>query len=127
MMALAGMVVGSVLAAWAAVALAESRGATHVAGPIFGGMMGPLVAATATWAAVRRAFARDPAGTTRLMLAAFMVKALFFAAYVVVMVKVFGLEPLPFVLSFAAFFLALYAVQAVLLARLFRGGARGVR
>lgn len=125
MRVLAGMVAGAVLAAWAAVAVAESRGVVGVAGAVFGGMIGPLAAAAATWTVVARTFRRNPAGVTHVMLAAFMVKALFFAAYVVVMIKLVGVQPLPFVLSFAAFFIGLYGVQAVLLARLFRSAQGG--
>ena len=127
MMALVGMVAGAVLVALAAVGVAESRGMTGVAGPVFGGMIGPLAAAVATWTLVARAFRRSPASVTGVMLTAFMVKALFFAAYVVAMIKVVGLDPLVFMISFAVFFLGLYGVQAALLARLFRGHAQGTR
>jgi hypothetical protein len=114
------LVAGATLAALAATVVAESRGLAGAAGPVFGGMMGPLAATVTTWIVVVRAHRRSPGGVTQVMLAAFMAKALFFAAYVVAMIKVVGLEPLPFIISFAAFFVGLYGVQAVMLARLFR-------
>jgi predicted transporter len=120
MKALVGLVAGALLVALAATALAESRGLVGAAGAVFGGMMGPLAAVAASWIVVVRTHRRSPGEVTRVMLAAFMAKALFFAAYVVAMIKVVGLEPLPFMISFAAFFVGLYVVQAAMLARLFR-------
>ena len=89
-------------------------------GAVIGGMIGPLVAVMATWFAVRRTYRRDPVAVQRVMLGAFFAKFVFFGVYVVVMLKVFRLEAVPFVVSFAVSFLSLYALQAVMLARLFR-------
>jgi hypothetical protein len=96
-------------------------------GPVIGGMIGPLVAVTATWFAVRRAHRRDPAAVGPVMLSAFLAKFVFFGVYVVVMIKVFKFEAVPFVLSFAVSFLGLYALQAVMLARLVRQSAPEAR
>jgi hypothetical protein len=41
----------------------------------------------------------------------------FFLGYVSLALRVFALEPVPFVVSFTAYFLALYAAVAVLLQR----------
>lgn len=122
-----GMAVGAVAAAFSVVWIGESRGVSDLAAPVFGGMIGPLAAAVTTWLMVARTFRRNPAGVTGVMVTAFMVKALFFGAYVVAMIKVVGLAPQAFIVSFATFFIGLYAVQAALLARLFRAGASGVR
>ena len=96
-------------------------------GAVIGGMIGPLVAVAATWFAVRRAYRRDPVGVQRVMLGAFFAKFVFFGVYVVVMIKVFNFEAVPFVLSFAVSFLALYALQAVMFARLFRSSTPEAR
>jgi hypothetical protein len=93
--------------------------------PVIGGIIGPLLAALATWIVVTRAHRRDPAGVMNVMLAAFLVKAVFFGVYVVVMIKVLELEPVPFIVSFAAAFISLYAAQGLLFARLFRQAAGG--
>ena len=53
-------------------------------------------------------------------------KAILFAAYVVLMVRVIGVRPVPFVLSFAGFFIALYAMEAYFLRRFFAGAGRSV-
>lgn len=93
--------------------------------PVIGGIIGPLLAALTTWIVVVRAHRRDPAGVMNVMLAAFLAKAVFFGVYVVVMIKVLELEPVPFIVSFAVAFVTLYAVQALMFARLFRQSARG--
>lgn len=114
-------------AAAAVVALASRMGIDGLAGPVVGGVVGPLAAVVVTWLVVVRTFRRDPAGLPRVMVGAFMVKALFFVAYVVVMVRVAGLPAQAFGLSFVTCFIALYAVEAALLARLFRVGLKGAR
>ena len=38
------------------------------------------------------------------------------------MLKVVGLRPVPFVVSFTSYFIALYLTEALLLRRLFAGG-----
>lgn len=121
------MAVGCVAAATAAVGVAASQGLTGIAGPVFGGMIGPLLAVVATWIIVVRTHQANPAAVTGVMMSAFMVKALFFAAYSVVMIKGLGFDVRPFAMSFGAFFIALYGVEAALFARLFRSPAPGVR
>ncbi len=93
--------------------------------PVIGGIIGPLLAALATWIVVARAHRQNPAGVMNVMLAAFLVKAIFFGVYVVVMIKVLALEPVPFIVSFAVTFITLYTVQGLLFARLFRQTAGG--
>jgi hypothetical protein len=91
--------------------------------PVLAGLLGPLVAVLVTWVMVSRTFRRDPARVTNLMLGAFLAKLLFFAAYVIVMIKVLAVEPVAFAVTFTAAFIALYAIEALMLARLFRRGA----
>ena len=93
--------------------------------PVIGGIIGPLLAALVTWIVVVRVHRRNPGGVMHVMMAGFLVKAVYFGVYVVVMIKVFDLEPVPFIVSFSAAFISLYALQAVLFARLFRQPAGG--
>ena len=93
--------------------------------PVIAGVLGPLVAVAATWLIVSRAFRRDPARVTPVMLGAFFAKVVFFAAYVIVMIKVLVVDPVPFAVTFAVSFIALYALEAVMFARLFRRGVQG--
>ena len=88
------------------------------------GLAGPLFATVASWGLIERTFRRNPARLTFLMQQAFLVKMVFFAGYVGVMLRVLALPPAPFMLSFTVSFLAFYALQAVRLHRLFNGATR---
>jgi hypothetical protein len=86
------------------------------------GMLGPLVAATASWVLTEEIYRRDPARLTGVLITAFVAKAVLFAAYVAVMLKILGLRPVPFVASFTGYFIALYLIEALLMRKLFSGG-----
>ena len=118
---------GSLAAAGLVVVVGARMGFDGLARPVFSGLIGPLVAVVATWVAAVRGYRRNPAGLTGLMVKAFLVKALFFVAYVVVVIKVAGFPAQAFGISFVTCFIALYAVEAALFARLFRGGVKGAR
>ena len=47
-----------------------------------------------------------------------VVLAAFFALYLTVMLKLLSLRPVPFVVAFVSYFIALYAMQALFLRRL---------
>ena len=53
------------------------------------------------------------------MVTGLVVKMVFFGAYVAGMLKGAGLRPVPFVVSFAGFFIALHVMEAVFLRRVF--------
>lgn len=94
---------------------------------VLAGMMGPLVAVVVTGVLVVRTHRSNPAAVQGVMLTAFVIKMVFFAVYAVAMVKGFGVDVRAFGISFGAFFIALYALEAVYFARLFRTPAAGVR
>jgi hypothetical protein len=96
-------------------------------GSLLAGLMGPLAAVAATWLLVTRTHRRNPGGVHQVMLTAFAVKMIFFAAYAVAMVKGFGVDLTTFALSFAACFITLYAIEAAFFARLFRTPVEGAR
>ena len=83
------------------------------------GMLGPLVSALATWVVVARAVAAAPEKVTGVMVTGLAAKMVFFGAYVAGMLQGAGLRPAPFVVSFAGFFIALHAMEAAFLRRLF--------
>jgi hypothetical protein len=87
---------------------------------LFWGMLAPLVAAVGTWVAAAWTRATAPERLTGVMMAGFGLKAVFFGVYLVVMLRVLVLKPVPFVVSFTAYFIALYAMEALLLRRLLR-------
>ena len=83
------------------------------------GMVGPLASALATWIVVARTAAAAPEKTTGVMVTGLAVKMVFFGAYVVGMLKGAGLRPVPFMVSFAGAFIALHAMEAMFLRRVF--------
>lgn len=97
-----------------------------VNGPaVVAGMLGPLIAASATWVVVVRTVRTSPAQLTAVMMLAFAVKVIFFAAYVVVAIRALRLPPVPFMTAFTGYFVGLYVAEALLFHRLFtrRAGA----
>jgi hypothetical protein len=118
MIAAGWMVAGSLGSSLVAIAVSGRRTGLEV----LLGMLAPLVAVSVSWVVTERAYKHDPAQFMALMMRAFAVKIVFFGAYVGVMLKVAGLRPVPFVVSFAGYFIALYLVEALLMRRLFAGG-----
>jgi hypothetical protein len=82
------------------------------------GMAGPLAASLVTWGLVERVHAAAPQRVMSALVAGFAGKMLFFGVYVVVMLRVLGLRPVPFIVSFTAYFIGLYVLQAMFLRRL---------
>jgi hypothetical protein len=115
----AWMVAASLLSWLAVSALAGTASSVDV----LLGMVGPLVVASATWVLAERTYRQDPARLTALMIQAFAGKLVFFGAYVTVMLKVLSLRPVPFVVSFTTYFIALHLTEALWLRRLFAGGS----
>jgi hypothetical protein len=85
---------------------------------LFFGMLGPLLAVAITWLLLDRAARVNPAGVTQVLLSGFVVKLLFFGIYVAAVIKLAGVDRVPFVLCFFSYFVALYGVEALLLRRL---------
>jgi hypothetical protein len=107
---------GASVAAWIA---ATALFGTRFGIDILGGMLGPLLAACATWALTERTYRAAPERLTSLMVAAFGAKVVFFAAYVTVMVRGLRLAPVPFAASFTGYFVALLLAEALAMQRLF--------
>src|SRR5262245_21413627 len=82
-------------------------------------MIGPLAAANGTWFFVAWFYRERPGDLTQLMGVAFVFKMVFFAVYIVVMLRVIGFRPVPFVLSFTGYLIGLYIIEALYLRRLF--------
>jgi hypothetical protein len=82
------------------------------------GMLGPLAASLVSWGMVERVHAAAPERVMGVLMHAFAAKMLFFGVYVAVMLRGLGLRPVPFVVSFTAYFIGLYAMQALFLQRL---------
>jgi hypothetical protein len=82
------------------------------------GMLGPLAAAVLSWIAMARKYRGNPDRLTALMIKAFGTKMIFFAGYITVLVVFGSAEPVPFVCSFAFYFVALHTAEAIGLHRL---------
>ena len=109
------------LTPWLAAAVAfEGRGDPEV----LLGMAGPLVSAVGSWVAYERAHRSAPGRLTSVMIAALAVKMVFFGGYVGVVLRGLDMRPVPFVASFAAYFIALYAMEAAFLRRLLMNDLR---
>jgi hypothetical protein len=102
------------------VSLAVGGSRTHP--ELLYGMLAPLAATSATWVVTERTYRRRPASLTGVMVAALMVKAVFFGVYVVVMLRMVGVRPAPFIAGFTGYFVVLYGLEALFLKRLFAGG-----
>lgn len=113
---------GSSVGSWVAISVAGG-GSWN---PEFAlGMAGPLVSAVLTWLFVERTHRRTPERVTGVLIAGFAIKMLFFAVYIVA-VRALDLRLKPFVVSFAVYFIALHAIEAGYLRRLFAPGAEPV-
>jgi hypothetical protein len=117
------MIAASVGSASAAVVLFG----TALAREIVAGMIGPLIATSGTWLLVEQGYRRNPLSLTAVMFKGFAVKMLWFAAYVVFALKGLMLRPVPFVISFTTYFIALYLLEALWLQRMFAGANRASR
>ena len=114
------MVVGS-MASWFGVAIFLDQ---RTGLEILCGMFGPLVAVAGTWIAAQWVYDRNPVDLTPMMITGFAAKLVFFGGYVSVMLKVLGLRPIPFMVSFTSYFIALYFIEALFLRRLFSRGSQ---
>ena len=119
----AAWMVAAGLTGWAALGALGGAAVSPEAGF---GMAAPLACVVCSWLVTARIHAVDPARVTGAMVVGLGAKAILFAAYVVLMVRVIGVRPVPFVLSFAGFFIALYAMEASFLRQLFAGAGRPV-
>jgi hypothetical protein len=88
------------------------------------GMLGPLIAVTGTWLLATWAQKEHPDQLTGLMAAGFILKMIFFAGYVAVMLRVLQRQSVPFVVSFTCYFIGLYLMEALYLKRLFSERSR---
>jgi len=120
MKVVAWMMGGSVGAWLVAAAFVERTSAIA----LFFGMLAPLVMSCVTWVLAGRTYERSPQALTGLMVAAFAFKMVFYGGYVAVMLRILHLRPVPFVISFSSFFIALHFVEGLLLRRLFASDPR---
>ena len=108
---------GASIVSW----LIASRAAGPDANPeVLYGMLAPLVVAVVSWIVIERTYRSNPERLMHVMVEGLAVKAVFFGAYVAGMLRLIGLRPVPFVVSFTSYFIALHVTEAVFLRRLFK-------
>ena len=112
------MLSGSVLSAAILTVLLDA----NIRLEIWLGMLGPLVSALVSWLFMKRQYFRNPIGMTSLLIKAFAAKMVFFAGYVTVLLSIGLVQPIPFVVSFMAYFICLHAIEAAGLHRLQTAG-----
>ena len=113
------MLAGSALSAFGIVAFLGDEATPDLRLAVWLGMVGPLVATLCAMVAMNRAYQRDPAGLTGVMIKAFVAKMVFFGGYVALLVKSGWVRPVPFAISLVCYFLVLHMIEAIRLRRLF--------
>jgi hypothetical protein len=114
-----GWMVGASVGSWL---LAMAAGGRGVMAEMLAGMIAPLLVAVVTWEVAERTFRQSPERLTAVMITAFAAKMVFFGAYVAAMLMGLSLRPVPFVVSFTAYFIGLHLAEALWLKRLFAQG-----
>jgi hypothetical protein len=109
------IIAGSLASAALATLLVEQAAGRE----IWLGMLAPLIAVTATWRMIERVYRQHPERLTSMMVTAFGGKLVFFGAYVGLAIGVLRVQPVPFVVSFTAYFVALHLIEALFIKRLF--------
>ena len=113
--------VGLSLVGWTVITLAAAE---PVNPELLWGMIGPLASAVITWFLVARAYRAAPERVTGVLVAGFGAKIVFFGLYLAFMVRVMELRVVPFAIAFVGYVIALYALEALFLKRLFAGSMR---
>jgi len=85
---------------------------------IWFGMAAPLIATIVSWIAMVRQYGRNSRGMTGLLIRALAAKVVFFAVYFIVLLRSRCVRPIPFVICFAGFYLALHIAEAIGLSRM---------
>ena len=83
------------------------------------GMAGPLLVAAVSWIITKRTYTAAPERLMGVLITGMAIKAVFFGAYVVVMLRILALRPGPFIASFTSYFIALHMMEALFMRRLF--------
>lgn len=82
------------------------------------GVGAPVLTTATSWVSMTKAWAASPETSLSVMVRGFAVKALFFIAWVTIVLKGFEVRPAPFVVSLTVSFLVLHLIEAWCLKRL---------
>jgi hypothetical protein len=110
------LMVGVVMGGWLVATLVAPQPVNPEA---LAGVLGPLASAVISWWWSSRTYRAAPERLTKVMIGGFAAKAVFFATYLVVMVRGLGLGSMIFVVSFVVSFIVLHVIEAQGLKQLF--------
>jgi hypothetical protein len=107
---------------WVAMAAALAAGVLWAAlghgTEVLLGVIAPVLTTAASWVQITRVWATAPDTSLSVMIRGFIVKSLFFIAWVTIVVKGLEVRPVPFVASLTVSFLVLHFLEAWYLKRL---------
>lgn len=107
---------------WAACGVALATGVLWAAlghgTEVLLGVIAPVITTAASWVQITRVWATAPETSLSVMIRGFIVKSVFFIAWVTIMVKGLEVRPVPFVASLTTSFLVLHFLEAWCLKRL---------
>ena len=89
---------------------------------LFLGWFGPVLAGFITMYFVIQAAKKEPYSITKTLVKGFVLKMVFYGLYIIIFFKLYSFKPIPFVCSFAGFFLGLHALEAVVIKDLSKPG-----
>lgn len=75
----------------------------------------PVVAGFITMYFVLDASKKDAQLVTKVIAIGFALKMVYYGTFILILVKFYTFEPIPFVVSFAGFFLGLHALEAIII------------
>ncbi len=120
-MKLSGMLVVVCVASWGLGTVVLAPGAAAAA---FLGMAAPLAVGVATVVLVEQTVRTDIQRLTARLTGALIAKMVFYPVYVLVVISVLAIDPVPFAISFALYFVALHITEALHFKTLFEKTTR---
>ena len=82
---------------------------------LFLGWILPVLAGAATIYFVLDAAKKNAQLVTKTIATGFVIKMIYYGATILIVFKLYSFEPVPFICSFAGFFLGLHALEAVII------------
>tara|TARA_B110000014_G_C20119610_1_gene592726 strand:+ start:951 stop:1298 length:348 start_codon:yes stop_codon:yes gene_type:complete len=85
---------------------------------IFFGWLLPAFAGTVTMYFVLSSSNKEPTALTKILAIGFAIKMLYYGIVILLLIKLYAFEPIPFICSFSGFFMGLHAIEAVIIKRI---------
>jgi len=82
---------------------------------LFIGWLGPVIAGFSTIFFVIQAAKKDPYSITKTLAVGFIFKMVYYGLYIIIFFKLYSFKPIPFLCSFAGFFLGLHGLEATII------------